>query len=239
MRRAVLWLVASVLVTLPLVAGCAGGGSEGEQEGGQPKSEQEGLVSGSFAGQTKEDPNTLVAIIADKPKQGEEQRGVRVYLCDSRTINEWFEGTMTGNDLALTSEAGTAKLEGSLSSGAATGTFTLDGGRSLSFEVSPARGIAGFYEISISADDRRVHGISERGARLEGKIGQQGSNGRYRVSGTITPPDGPPQDFRASIGSKLLEPGSECRAVILSGSQSAGVKKGAPSTGYTDPTSWL
>ncbi len=130
--RTLLLLAAPMALVLALVVGCGGGG-------GQPQQEEAaaGPVVGSFAGQTKEDPNTLVAIIADKPKQGEEQREVRVYLCDAENINEWFKGTITGNDLNLTPEAGTAKLEGSLRSGTATGTFTLDGGRSLSFEAPP------------------------------------------------------------------------------------------------------
>jgi hypothetical protein len=243
-RGGIVHWVASVslvlLAALGILVGCGSGGGQEEEEGAQE--EEVGgapLLTGSFVGETTQDPNMLVAIIADEPEQGDDQREVRAYLCDARTINEWFRGTITGNDLDLISEDETAELKGSLRSGAATGTFTLGDGRSFSFEASPATDIAGLYDISISADERTAQGTSETGARLEGQLSPQAEDGRYPVTGTITPTDGSSQEFQASAGSLLLEPGSECRVIYSSDGRSSGVRKGERSTGYIDPTTWL
>lgn len=70
-----------------LIVGCAGS----QQKGASP-------VAGSFVGETS-DPNTLVAVIADKPGQAEDQREVKAYLCDGKAINEWLKSSVAGNEL--------------------------------------------------------------------------------------------------------------------------------------------
>ncbi len=214
-----------------ILAGCAGPGQEEEQKKGAPP------LAGSFVGETS-DPNVFVAIVADDAEQGADTREVRVYLCDSRTINEWFRGAASGNDLDLTSESGSAELEGSLGSEATIGTITLNDGRSLSFEASSATGIVGLYNVRLSAE-AEAYGTSETGARLEGEVGQQAANGRLPIIGTITPLDGPPEAFEASAGPKSIEAGSECRVIVLADGRIRGVRKGAPSSGFIDQEGWL
>jgi hypothetical protein len=196
-----------------------------------------GLIAGSFVGETS-NPDVFVAIVVGDAEQGADTREVRAYLCDSRTINEWFTGAVSGNDFDLTSESGSAELEGNLGSEAAIGTITLNDGRSLYFEASPTSGIAGLYSVSLSAE-AEAYGTSDTGARLEGEVGQQGANGRFPITGTITPPDRPPEDFGASAGPRSIEAGSECRVIVLADGRIRGVRKGAPSSGFIDQESWF
>ena len=182
----------SLLALLGLsVVGCGGqqqGGSQGKEE------ESPQLVTGSFVGEIQE-IDSFVALVADEPQDGEEAREVRAYLCDGLTINEWFRGSVTGDDLDLSSE-NEVRLKGQLTSDAATGTFTNLNGDSVPFEASPATGIAGLYNVTLS-DDGTLSGTSERGGQLEGQLGDQLQDGSYPVSGTITSPDGETQDFEA------------------------------------------
>lgn len=181
----------SLLALLGLsVVGCGGqqqGGSQGKEESPQ-------LVTGSFVGEIQE-IDSFVALVADEPQDGEEAREVRAYLCDGLTINEWFRGSVTGDDLDLSSD-NEVRLEGQLTGDAATGTFTPPNGNSVPFEASPATGIAGLYNVTLSPEGT-LSGTSERGGQLEGQLGDQLQDGSYPVSGTITSPDGEAQDFEA------------------------------------------
>ena len=105
-------------------------------------------------------------------------------------------GSVTGNDLNLSSDSG-AQLEGQLTRDTATGTITDPIGDSISFEAALATGIAGLYNVNVTSDGT-LSGTSETGGQMEGQLGSiLEENGAYPVSGTITPPDGQPQDFTA------------------------------------------
>jgi uncharacterized membrane protein YgcG len=121
---------------------------------------------------------------------------VKAYLCDGQTVSDWFVGSVVGNDLRLSSDSG-AQLEGELTRDAATGTITDPNGDPISFEAPLATGIAGLYNVDISSDGA-LSGTSQTGGQLEGQLGNiLEENDTYPVRGTITPPDGQPQDFSA------------------------------------------
>jgi hypothetical protein len=184
----------SALVALSLVAGCGSGG--GTQGGSQEEKESANPpVAGSFVGEAP-DADAFVALVADLPEGEGDERQVRAYLCDGQTVSDWFVGSVEGNDLSLSSDNG-AQLEGQLTSDAATGTITDPNGDPVPFEASLATGIAGLYNVDISSDGA-LSGTSQAGGQLEGQLGNiLEENDTYPVSGTITPPDGQPEDFRA------------------------------------------
>jgi hypothetical protein len=69
---------------------------------------------------------------------------IRAYVCDSRHLAIWFDGTVKHGSVALSSrkhERLTARLDGH----AATGTVTLADGRSHRFRATRATGRAGLY----------------------------------------------------------------------------------------------
>jgi len=184
-----------VVLSALLLAGCSGGGG-GEQGGGsQDEESAQEPISGSFVGTTS-DPETLVAVVADKAEGGADSREVRAYLCNSEDVGEWFRGSVTGNTVDLASDGG-AQLTGELTSDAATGSVTLPVGEVVSFGASPATGIGGLYSLSISPDGR-VSGTSERGGQLEGRADDRPrEDGAYPITATITSPDGQQQEFEA------------------------------------------
>jgi hypothetical protein len=142
------------------------------------------------------DADAFVALVADLPEGEGDERQVRAYLCDGQTVSDWFVGSVDGNDLSLSSDNG-AQLEGQLTSDTATGTITDPNGDPVPFEASLATGIAGLYNVDISSDGA-LSGTSQAGGQLEGQLGNiLEENDTYPVSGTITPPDGQPEDFRA------------------------------------------
>ena len=198
----------SMLVVGLLTAGCAG---PGEEEKSTPP------VAGHFVGATS-DPDTLVAIVVDEAEQGEDQRTVKAYLGDGYIIDEWFTDTVTGDSFDLTSDGG-ARLMGQLSSDAASGTATLSNRASVSFEATPATGVAGLYNVSVY-NDGQMSGTSERGGQLEGQIGNTPRpDGLYPVSGTITSPDDRSQNFEAVCGTNRA---ADIRIIALASGQMRG-----------------
>jgi hypothetical protein len=182
-RLRLVGLLVPVLM-LWLVVGCAGS----QQQSVPP-------VAGSFVGEAP-DANAFVALVADLPEGDGNERQVRAYLCDGQSISDWFAGSVAGNDLNLSSDSG-AQLKGQLTSDAATGTITDPNGNPISFEAPLATGIAGLYDVNLLSAGA-LSGTSQTGGQLEGQLGNiLEEYGTYPVSGTITPPDGQPQDFKA------------------------------------------
>jgi hypothetical protein len=174
-------------LTLWLLVGCAG--QQQQEEKGAPP------VAGSFVGEAP-DATAFVAVVADLPEGQGDERQVKAYLCDGQSVSDWFVGSVVGNDLSLSSDSG-AQLEGQLTSDTATGTITDPNGNPISFEAPLATGIAGLYDVKLSPDGI-VSGTSQTGGQLEGQLGNiLKEYDTYPVSGTITPPEGQPQDFKA------------------------------------------
>jgi hypothetical protein len=178
----------SLLSAILLLAGC----------GGQQEEKADPPVAGSFVGEAPDADAfvAFVALVADLPEGEGDERQVRAYLCDGQTVSGWFVGSVDGNDLSLSSDNG-AQLEGQLTSDTATGTITDPNCDPAPFEASLATGIAGLYNVDISSDGA-LSGTSQAGGQLEGQLGNiLEENDTYPVSGTITPPDGQSEDFRA------------------------------------------
>ena len=169
-----------------LLVGCAG--QQEEKKVAPP-------AAGSFVGEAPS-ADAFIALVADLPEGEGDEREVRAYLCDGQTVSDWFVGSVDGNALSLSSDGG-AQLEGQLTRDAATGTITDPNGDSTSFEAPLATGIAGLYNVDLTSGGA-LSGTSQTGGRLEGQLGDLlEENDAYPVRGTITPPDGQPQDFTA------------------------------------------
>jgi hypothetical protein len=190
--------VVSMLTLWLLVIGCAGQqeeGGSGEAPEEEEKKKGAPPVAGSFVGEAP-DASAFLALVADVPEGEGDEREVKAYLCDGQTVSDWFVGSVVGNDLSLSSDSG-AQLEGELTPDAATGTITDPNGNPISFEAPLATGIAGLYNVDISSDGT-LSGTSQTGGQLEGQLGNiLEETSTYPVRGTITPPNGQPQDFSA------------------------------------------
>jgi hypothetical protein len=221
-------LTASVMLVLSLLVGGCGVGQGGAS--GQDEQSTQKPVVGEYVG-TVSDKDAFVALVSEKPKEGEEKREVRAYLCDGQKINEWFVGQARTNKLKLSSEGG-ARLDARLTDAAATGTITLPNGngKALSFEAPPATGVEGFYVVSVPSEEGQLSSTSTRGAQI------QGSRSGAQVGATITPPEEggrKPVDFNVSVPS--IEEGDNRWILLAEGGKLGikGAKKGAQA-GFID-----
>lgn len=233
-------IVVSLLALSLLIAGCA-------QEQGEQGAEE--LVTGSFVGETS-DPVTAVAVIVGEPAEGESSREVRALIYGDTDnpvetdgvitpISEWFVGSAAGNDLDLSSEGG-AQFQGELTPEGATGTITLPDGTPVPFDAAPATGVAGYYDVTLTPDGQ-VTGTSASGARMEGQLeeerarqipGETREHGIVPLTGTVTPPDGQPQDFEVDFltAPPVGEEPIPARFVVLNdGTIKGGARKGSGS----------
>jgi hypothetical protein len=220
----------SLVVLGLVVSGCGGGGSQGKEKQGP-----EAVAAGEFVGEAP-DADAFVALIAEEPQEGQDAREVRAYLCDdagTRSINEWFEGAASGDDLELTSGGG-AQIVANLAREGSTGTITLADGRSFSFEASPAVGIGGYYPVSITSDGQ-ASATSWRGTRLEGQRADepQEEDGNYLISGTLTTSEGEQGAFEAEVAGTEA---TEGRFIVLNDGRLKGDRKGP---GFIDQESDL
>ena len=207
----------SALVALLLVAGCGGG----DAQGGSQEEESASPVAGTFVGEAP-DAAAFVALVADVPEEEGDEREVKAYLCDGQTVSDWFWGSVVGNDLSLSSDSG-AQMEGQITPDAATGTITDPNGDSVSFDAPLAAGIADLYDVSVSSDGA-LSGTSQTGGQMEGQLGNiLEENDTYPVRGTITLPDGQPQDFSALTSPNTSD---QHRWIILADGQIKGGNKG-------------
>ena len=221
-------ITASVMLVLSLLVGGCGVGQGGAS--GQDEQSTQKPVVGEYVG-TVSDKDAFVALVSEKPKEGEEKREVRAYLCDGQEISEWFMGQARANKLNLSSEGG-ARLDARLTDTAATGTITLPNGgaEALSFEAPPATGVEGFYAVSVPSEEGQVNSTSARGVQI------QGSRSGAQVGATITPPEGgrgKPVAFNVSVPS--LEEGDNRWILLAEGGKLGikGAKKGAQA-GFID-----
>jgi hypothetical protein len=124
---------ALVLIVLSLTLGACGGA--------QPTPET--MLSGAWVGKV-DGTDAYIAIASN----GEE---VMAYICDGKTITQWYRGQATTGGLDLA--AGSAKLQAQLTVDAANGSITLADGESFNFQATRAAGDAGLYRLEETVDD--------------------------------------------------------------------------------------
>lgn len=188
------------------------------------------MDAGSFVGEIP-DAKAFVAIVAAKPDGAGEAREVRGYLCDGQRLSKWFTGSVTGNELRLTSEEGD-RLDGNLAADTATGEITLADGESFSFDAKPATGTAGLYTVTVAADGE-VTGASEAGGRVRGRLMDElVRKDIHRVDFTITA-GGQTLEFR---GAATAQPG-DARLIVLPDGRIKGARTATTTadSGYTNP----
>lgn len=216
---------ATLLGLLALVLAACGGSSESPTA--PPAAAA--AVTGSFVGKIAE-ADALVAVVAGG-------QWVRAYVCDGpgRQIAEYAEGPADGAHVLLTSRGG-ARFDINLAQNA-TGTVTMPGGRTLSFDAGPASGVAGLYELTFTPDGS-FGGGSATGAALAGRVRDQQQVGadriRYTVGGTVVAPDGTARPFTRLIeGDRAVAGTIALREILASSGESRGRGKG-DAVSYTD-----
>lgn len=95
-------------------------------------------VQGNFVGRVA-GTDAFVAVVTD----GETAIG---YVCDGQGISEWFEGTVTGDALNLTSPGG-AELTATLAHTGVKGSFTAAAGETFNFTADAAAAPAGLFRL--------------------------------------------------------------------------------------------
>lgn len=130
-----------------------------------------GVASGEFVGVIEPSDDhldaILVAVVADPPSQGAEERRVRVYYCDGQRRHGWFDGAGGDERFAIAAETGAA-VDGTVGEDEVAGTLTLADGTQHAFTAVPATGAAGLYHVF--ADEEILFGVSTRGVGLNARI---------------------------------------------------------------------
>jgi hypothetical protein len=122
----------AVLVLLAVALAASGCGGSSRPSGSPGSGTYVTAVPGS---------NAFVAVVVGKTN-------VAAYVCNGgQGIAQGFSGRRSGNRVQLSAAHG-ARLSATLAGGAATGTVTLAGARTLRFSARPAGGRAGLYHAS-------------------------------------------------------------------------------------------
>jgi hypothetical protein len=98
-------------------------------------------VQAVYAGVTSGKEATLaIAVNGDK---------AAAYLCDGQSLEAWYQGTVTGDQVALAGANG-AVLTGSISGSALFGTVSTPTGQSFPFSAAEAAPPAGVYQARLT-----------------------------------------------------------------------------------------
>jgi hypothetical protein len=149
---------ASSAVAVLLLAPLAGCGGDDEKKA-EP-------VAGTFVGKVP-DTKAFVAVAAPPAAKGQEQRVVTTFICDARSLCEYFAGSASGNDFTAKSDDGDAQAKGELSDKDATGTIELPGGKTVRYKATAAPATSGLYELTVSSNGK-LRGASSAGVALTG-----------------------------------------------------------------------
>lgn len=91
----------------------------------------------AYAGRTSGNELTIAIAVKDG-------RAV-AYLCDGKKVEAWLEGTLSGSDLSLKNESGSATVTGTADADKSVGTVKV-GDRSWPFAAKGVKAPAGLYE---------------------------------------------------------------------------------------------
>ena len=122
MQRAAVATLALLLTT-----GVVACGDDDDSGGGGPSVVSVGRVA---------DSDAFAAVVSNGGQ-------IVAYVCDSKDLTAAFRGEQDGDKFDL--ESGGGRLQGELSDGGASGTFTSAEGKKYDFSTEKASGEAGFY----------------------------------------------------------------------------------------------
>jgi len=106
-----------------------------------PTTSTPAAVQAVYAGVTSGKEATLaIAVNGDK---------AAAYLCDGQSLEAWYQGTVTGDQVALAGANG-AVLTGSISGSALFGTVSTPTGQSFPFSAAQAAPPAGVYQARVT-----------------------------------------------------------------------------------------
>ena len=118
-------------------------------------------VSGEFVGSVLGAPSQFVAVNVDAS-------GVRAYLCDGRSMSEWWVGPASGSSFDLTND-GRMRIAGNVTESGATGRITFPDGSQRPFGAARAQGKAGLYNVEVR-EDGTFNGASMSGVKVSGSF---------------------------------------------------------------------
>ncbi|MFP5316823.1 MAG: hypothetical protein ACLGI2_00855 [Acidimicrobiia bacterium] len=169
-------------------------GRGGDVRGGRPGANiialdlsQDGLPTpGVYHGRVAGTTDRLNFELAQQP---DGSRVLRSYVSDSEPEPagdiQWFADPITGQEFAMTSKMGDARITGTITNEGIAGEITLPDGVARRYFAAPSGQGAGIYTVEVT-QDRRHTGTSEQGGRLD--LRYEGEHGT--VIGTITSPEG-------------------------------------------------
>jgi hypothetical protein len=224
-ERTKIWVL--LLAALLLLATAAGCGGDDEREDEAEQQPVEGTFVGKVAG-----TDTLIAVVAPPPAEGQEDREAMVYVSDGAEIGSELSGSIADN--AFTAEAGEATAEGTLAGDGVKGKVELPGGGSGDYDAKRATGAAGLYTLEV-ARNGTLSGASAAGvgltskSRLEvpGRGALKFADGKRRRFVVAAAPDGEAGRVRSG----------EVRLIVLPDGELRGA--GARQAGATEPEFFL
>lgn len=159
------WLMLLLLLAM-LVAGCQGAP---QSPVATPTTKPALAASTTFAGIIP-DTSRYVALVSNGQR-------ARAYVCDGKTVVEWFNGEVHDGVVDLTS-AGGARLQAALGDTGASGTFTPVGGTAAAFTAEAVSAPAGLYRAEENIDGVQFVGgwIVLPDGQIQGSIQAVGDN---------------------------------------------------------------
>ncbi len=235
--------IRGLLVVFLASAAVLGGGSAsaaslpGKKSTVRPAAAGEAVVSGTFAGKA-EDAAVGVVVVAGKPAAEGQARTISVYVCNGTSLSVWLTGTTTGNVADLRSADARFGVHVVVDAQAASGKFGISGGSGFRFTVPRAVGIAGLFDVTVTANGL-LRGTSPTGGSLTGQVGTAGKlPARGTVAATVTAAG---QDVKLTAPARHLTPGAY-RWIVLPNRKVYGANKRGPILGgvggfvFTPPT---
>lgn len=165
--RFLVFLIPLMILLLSLLSACSMPGSSPSQAAQSQTENYVGPLANSSA---------WIGLVVDR-----QQGKVLAYVCDGKTVGDWFFGTLqSSGTFDLSSTAGT-HLHGTVTQSQVQGAFTPNGSQSLTYTAAPATDEEGIYRL-----DQTVDGIHY----IWGWV--VGANGFVVGKGQELPSDGSP-----------------------------------------------
>lgn len=215
------WIALVAVLLLAPLAGCG----DDDDDDGNNQAERPKPVAGTFVGKARAS-DAFVAVVAEPPAKGQDKRGITVFVCDAKSLCEWFSGSASGNAVTLKAEGGEARA--TLGADVATGAVKPADGETVRYRAGSATATAGLYDLTVSANGR-IRGASAAGVGLKGR-----STLPSEGNGSIELADGRRLKFDITSNSGdnpvRLAPG-EMRLIVLQDGQLKGAAKSRPAEG--------